>query len=47
MEVEKSTSEKIERPGKEDINVKYADNTGKKPETAKAPVVASVVSEIL
>ena len=37
MEVEKSTSEKIERPGKEDINVKYADNTGKKPETAKAP----------
>ena len=37
MEVEKNNSEKIERPGKEDINVKYADNTGKKPETAKAP----------
>ena len=37
MEVEKNNSEKIERPGKEDLNVKYADNTGKKPETAKAP----------
>ena len=38
MEVENST-EKIERPGKEDINVKFADNTGKKAETAKkAPV---------
>ena len=34
MEVENST-EKIERPGKEDINVKFADNTGKKAETAK------------
>jgi RNA recognition motif-containing protein len=34
MEVENST-EKIERPGKEDINVKFADNTDKKAETAK------------
>ena len=34
MEVEQN-SEKIERPGKEDIKVKYADNSGKKPETAK------------
>ena len=34
MEV-KQNSEKIERPGKEDIKVKYADNSGKKPETAK------------
>ena len=36
MEVEKTNSETIQRPGKEDLNVKYADNTGKKPETAKA-----------
>ena len=35
MEVENSTSERIERPGKEDINVKFADNTGKKAETAQ------------
>lgn len=35
MEVENNNSERIERPGKEDINVKYADNSGKKPETAK------------
>ena len=36
MEVEHNNSEKIERPGKEDLNVKYADNTGKKAETAKS-----------
>ena len=36
MEVEKNNSERvIERPGKENINVKLADNTGKKAETAK------------
>lgn len=40
MEVENST-EKIERPGKEDINVKFADNTGKKAETAKKPQFAA------
>ena len=35
MEVENTNSERIERPGKDDINVKFADNTGKKAETAK------------
>ena len=35
MEVENNNSERIERPGKDDINVKFADNTGKKAETAK------------
>ena len=36
MDVEKNNSERvIERPGKENINVKLADNTGKKAETAK------------
>ena len=34
MEVE-NNSERIERPGKDDIKVKFADNTDKKPETAK------------
>ena len=37
MEVENTNSERIERPGKDDINVKFADNTGKKAETAKNP----------
>ena len=35
MEVEQSSDRVIERPGKENINVKLADNTGKKAETAK------------
>ena len=35
MEVESSTERVIQRPGKENINVKLADNTGKKAETAK------------
>ena len=35
MDVESNTERVIERPGKENINVKLADNTGKKPETAK------------
>ena len=35
MDVEKNTERVIERPGKENINVKLADNTGKKAETAK------------
>ena len=38
MEVE-NNSERIERPGKEDINVKFADNTDKKPETAKKKIL--------
>ena len=38
MDVEQNNSERvIERPGKENINVKLADNTGKKAETAKRP----------
>ena len=35
MEVEQNSERVIERPGKENINVKLADNTGKKAETAK------------
>ena len=35
MDVEQSSDRVIERPGKENINVKLADNTGKKAETAK------------
>ena len=35
MDVESNTERVIERPGKENINVKLADNTGKKAETAK------------
>lgn len=35
MEVENNPERVIERPGKENINVKLADNTGKKPQTAK------------
>ena len=35
MEVESNTERVIERPGKDNINVKLADNTGKKAETAK------------
>ena len=35
MEVEQNAERVIERPGKENINVKLADNTGKKAETAK------------
>ena len=38
MEVENNNSERIERPGKEDINVKFADNTGKKAETAQKTI---------
>ena len=37
MDVESNTERVIERPGKENINVKLADNTGKKAETAKRP----------
>ena len=37
MEVENNPERVIERPGKENINVKLADNTGKKPQTAKRP----------
>ena len=38
MDVETNNSERvIERKGKENINVKLADNTGKKAETAKRP----------
>ena len=35
MDVESNAERVIERPGKENINVKLADNTGKKAETAK------------
>ena len=35
MEVEKNTERVIERSGKDNINIKLADNTGKKAETAK------------
>ena len=35
MEVENNSERVIERPGKDNINVKLADNTGKKAETAK------------
>lgn len=35
MDVEQNNERVIERPGKENINVKLADNTGKKAETAK------------
>ena len=35
MEVESNTERVIERPGKDNINVKLADNTGKKAESAK------------
>ena len=35
MDVEQNSERVIERPGKENINVKLADNTGKKAETAK------------
>ena len=35
MDVETNSERVIERPGKENINVKLADNTGKKAETAK------------
>lgn len=35
MDVENDKERVIERPGKENINVKLADNTGKKAETAK------------
>ena len=35
MEVEQNSERVIERPGKDNINVKLADNTGKKAETAK------------
>jgi RNA recognition motif-containing protein len=35
MDVEGNSERVIERPGKENINVKLADNTGKKAETAK------------
>ena len=35
MEVENNTERVIERSGKENINIKLADNTGKKAETAK------------
>ena len=35
MEVEQNSDRVIERPGKDNINVKLADNTGKKAETAK------------
>jgi RNA recognition motif-containing protein len=35
MDVESNTERVIERPSKENINVKLADNTGKKAETAK------------
>ena len=35
MEVENNPERVIERPGKENINVKLANNTGKKPQTAK------------
>lgn len=37
MDVETNSERVIERPGKENINVKLADNTGKKAETAKRP----------
>ena len=37
MEVEPNSERVIERRGKENINVKLADNTGKKAETAKRP----------
>ena len=37
MDVETNSERVIERPGKESINVKLADNTGKKAETAKRP----------
>ena len=35
MEVENNPERVIERPGKENINVKLADNTGKKPKQPK------------
>ena len=35
MDVEQNSERVIERPGKDNINVKLADNTGKKAETAK------------
>jgi RNA recognition motif-containing protein len=38
MEVENNPERVIERPGKENINVKLADNTGKKPQTAKRAI---------
>lgn len=37
MDVETNSERVLERPGQESINVKLADNTGKKHETAKRP----------